>query len=278
MNILVTGATGFIGSKLVLRLNSLGYNVSSYDRTDNPSETLDNIDLLTQRIRGIDVICHLAGVSDPTSPDLYKINVTGTKNLLNTVNKLKQKTKIIFTSTFGVYKVPQKGDVINEDYNIEPRNEYGKTKLMAENLVLSNNKNVVLRLANVYGKNMPSGKHSVVANFIDSIVKNKTLKVFEKDSTRDFLHVDDAVNSFIKALQFHDGGIFNICTGVETSVIELVRIIEDKLGKKAILNFSVSVSGSGYWRGDYSKAREVLNWQPQVDLKDGLTKILDEII
>lgn len=278
MNILVTGATGFIGSKLVLRLNSLNYNVSSYDRTDNPSETLDNIDLLTQRIRGIDVICHLAGVSDPTSPDLYKINVIGTKNLLNTVNKLKQKTKIIFASTFGVYRIPKKGDMISETYPIEPRSEYGKSKLEAERIILSNQKNTVLRFSNVYGSAMLAGKHSVVANFIDSIIKNKTLKVFKKDSTRDFLYVDDAVNSLIKALQFRDGGIFNICTGVETSIIELVRIIEDKLGKKAILDFTVSVSDSGYWRGDYSKAKEVLNWQPQVNLKDGLTKILDEII
>lgn len=272
MNILVTGATGFIGSKLVPRLNSLGYNVSSYDRSSNPSQTLDNTDLLIQRIKRVDVIYHLAGISNPDSLDLFKVNVEGTSNLFNIVNDLNPNAKIIFASTFGVYKIPERGDLIDEEYPVDPRNEYGKSKLGAEKIILSNQKNIVLRFSNIYGPNMVPGRHSVVANFIDSIKNNKKVVIYDKNATRDFLYIDDAVESLVKASEIKVGGVFNICTSEETSMISLVEIIETKLNKKAILDFLVFSEGSGYWRGNYSKAKKNFNWEPKISLSNGLSK------
>lgn len=274
MRILVTGSSGFLGSTLIKRLSG---EVVLYDRNNNSSETLDNKELLKLKLKGIDVVYHLAGISNPKSGDLYKVNVDGTKNLLDAVKELKQNTKIIFSSTFGVYKTPGKGDLIDENYSIGPRNDYGKSKLEAEKLILMNNQNIVFRLSNIYGGGMLSGKHSVIANFIDSIIKDVDLKVFEKDSTRDFLHVDDATDAFIKASTYNGGGIFNICSGVETSIIELIKVIENKLDKKAKLDFSTQVSGSGYWRGKYNKALSILKWKPNIDLKEGISVIIDEI-
>ena len=75
MNILVTGSSGFLGSSLIKKLKD---NVVQYDQNHNSLETLDNIELLKLKLRDIDVV-YLAGISNPNSPDLYNVNVTGTK-------------------------------------------------------------------------------------------------------------------------------------------------------------------------------------------------------
>lgn len=271
MKILVTGSSGFIGSNLIKKLKG---NVIQYDRNNNPLETLDNKELLKLKLKGVDVVYHLAGISNPKSVDLYKINVDGTKNLLNAVKELKQNTKIIYASTFGVYKIPKKGDLIDENYTIEPRNDYGKSKLEAEKLILKNNQNIVFRLSNIYGPEMLPGKHSVIANFIDSILNRKPMKVFEKDTTRDFIYIDDVINVLLKFVDMDISGIFNICSGEETSIMKLIEMIEDKMDKKAILDFSLSTSGSGYWKGDFTKARKRLGWKPKFSLDKGLDKVI----
>lgn len=271
MNILVTGSSGFIGSKLV---NKLNHNIVLYDRKNNFRETLDNIDLLRSKLKGIDVVYHLAGISNPRSPYLFQVNTDGTRNLIQAIKDLKQKTKIIFSSTFGVYKVPKKGDVIDECYPIKPRSMYGKSKLEAEKLLLENDQNVVFRFSNVYGPHMLPGEHSVVANLIDAILNERPARIYEKEATRDFVFIDDVVNSLIRPLNLNVGGVFNICTNNETSIFDLAKNIEKISGRKFIFDFSIVSKGSGYWRGSYKKAEDVLNWRPKIDLNKGLSKIL----
>lgn len=272
MRILVTGSSGFLGSALIKRLNE---DVILYDRDNNISESLDNKKLLKIKLKGVDVVYHLAGINNPKSIDLFKVNVDGTKNLIDAVKELKQNTKIIYASTFGIYKTPKKGDLIDENYPIEPRNDYGKSKLEAEKLILKNNQNIVFRLSNIYGPGMLPGKHSVVANFIDSVFNKKIASVYEKDATRDFIYIDDVIDALIKSLDLEVGGVFNICTGDETSIINLIKIIEKKTVKKFILDFSTISTGSGYWRGSYKKAEKILKWKPRVNINDGISKILN---
>lgn len=273
MRILVTGSSGFIGSSLLKKLKG---KIVLYDRNHDSRETLNNKKLLKKKLIGVDLVYHLAGISNPNSADLYNVNVIGTKNLVDVINSLKQDTKVIFASTFGVYKIPKKGDFINENYPIDSRNEYGKTKIEAEKLILKNNQNIILRFSNIYGQNMPAGQHSVVANFIDSILNQKTVKVLEKNTTRDFIYVDDVVEALVKALSLKNGGIFNICTNKETSIINLIKIIEKETNKKFIIDFSTPLTGSGYWRGNYNKAEKALNWKPRVNIVEGISKIVNE--
>lgn len=271
MKILVTGSSGFLGSSLTSRLNG---DVVLYDQQHDLSESLDNKKLLRSKLKDVNIVFHLAGISDPTSPNLNNVNVDGTRNLIEAITTLKQETKIIFASTFGVYKIPQKGDLINENHLTIPRNAYGKSKLEAEKIILSNPENIVLRFSNIYGPNMVPGRHSVVTNFIDSIKNNKKVIIYDKNATRDFLYIDDAVESLIKASEVKVGGVFNICSGEETSIIELIKIVEKKMGKKAILDLSNPFQNSGYWRGDYSKAKDILNWNPKINLNIGLLKTI----
>lgn len=278
MKILVTGSSGFVGSNLVSRLNRTKHKVITYDVCRNKLETLSNINLLKRKLKGIDIVYHLAGISSPDSPDLFKVNVEGTFNLVNILNDLNSNAKIIFASTFGVYKIPEKGDYVNEKYQIDPRNEYGKSKFDAEKIILSSKRNMVFRFSNIYGPNMSAGRHSVVANIIDSAFYNKIVKVYEMDTTRDFLYVDDAVDSLVKAAKYDDGGIFNVCTGVETSISDLIRVIEIKTDRKIKLDLSAHTSDGGYWKGDNSKIRRILKWHPRTNLGKGISNIVDKKI
>lgn len=275
MKILVTGSSGFLGSNLIKRLDG---EIVEFDMNHNKSETLDNTKLLKNKLNGVDLVYHLAGISNPQSPELYKVNVLGTKNLISAINQLNQDTKVIFASTFGVYKIPKKGEIVDEGYPINPRNEYGKSKLEAEKIILSNPKNIVMRFSNVYGPGMSPGRHSVIANFIDAIVFDKELEINDEKASRDFLYIDDLIDALVLSLKSNESGIYNICSGEETEILKLISMIEEITNKKAKVKINNNCQDSGNWRGSFAKAEKAFGWEPKVKIKKGLSKTISNII
>ncbi len=304
---LVTGGAGFIGSNLVRRLY-YDYKCSEVYVIDNLySSSLDNIiDLLDEGSvkfynidlscskylnkvfpRNIDVIFHLAAVTgleevekDPITA--FKSNVIATMNILDAAVNHSVKT-IIYASSAAVYGEPHNLPV-KEDHKINPANLYGYTKYFGEILLKYYNlkyrlNTIVLRYFNVYGPRMKGGPYaSVIHNFIVSLSKNLRPVIFgDGKQTRDFIYVDDVVEASIRSIDLEGFNIFNIGSGVETSILDLLNMISSILGQKNISPIYKPRRRHEIYRikADISKAREILNWSPKVPLEDGIRRTIE---
>lgn len=275
--ILITGASGFIGSHLIKKLKTNeDIKLKLLSRT---KKTLFNINLLQKSVVGCDVIVHLAGITNSNDEDLFKVNVLGTVNLLEVVKRNKPSCKIIFPSTFAVYRTPKKSEIITEEFNILPRNKYGLSKKICEELLeyYSHNfniKSVVLRISNIYGLDAKPFKHSVIATFLEQITLDQPLTINgDGKATRDFIYIDDVISAICNAIfkkNIDSFSIFNICSGQQVSLNELVNILEKITSKKIIKVYNNLSLNEGYWCGDYKKAKKVLGWIPKVNIVDGL--------
>lgn len=257
-NILITGGLGYIGSHISVLLLNLNYNIIVIDNLSNTTyDIYDNIcnitnkqftlytyditdKLLLQTVfekHSIDSIIHLAGlksVNDSiTNPlNYYNNNVTGTIILL-ILMKLYNVNNIIFSSSATVYK--PSNNVLTEESLTEPINPYGHTKLMVEQIMKDSNLNcTILRYFNPIG-NHPSGSignfngNNLVPKIYEAIRGNKPLHIFGNDYNtpdgtclRDYIHVMDLADAHIYVLNCKGYNVYNVGTGIGTSVLQLV--------------------------------------------------------
>jgi len=205
VKILVTGSSGYVGTNLCNRLEEEGIDYIPFDlREGNDIRNLEGL----ERINEVDFIYHLAAqVGVPQCEEYpleaYEINVRGTFNVLNL------DAKVLFTSSFAAMK---------------PDSVYGLTKLVGEKLVLDAG-GTVLRLSNVYGgPNFFEEKDTVISRFIRAKQEGRKAEIYgDGRQTRDFIHVDDVVDSLIEARDCD--GLHNVCTGERTSILELAEMV-----------------------------------------------------
>lgn len=253
----ITGASGFIGRALIDKFETDGVKYRVIDRIHN----------LSDQVGDCTAMIHLGSINDSSSPDIQMANVEYTQSLIGV---LPADCILIFTSSFAVYKTPSKDEIITEDYPTDPRNRYGQTKLEAEKFIERSGLNAwILRLSNAYGSGMPPFKHSVVATFNELIKQDKELTIDGDGSqTRDFLNVEDVVLAINLCLKQESTGvqILNICSGVETSLNNLVQKLSQKQHKKPKLKYNTAadMTTAGYWKGDWSKAHKLLGWKPTI--------------
>ena len=263
----VTGAKGFIGQRLVERLKKMGFKVKTIN-------SLENINLPKNSM----IVFHLAAVTNPKADpyELNKVNYFGTKNLLKKVLRDCPDAVFIFPSTFGVYRTPNEDEVIKENYPKNPTNDYGKSKLKAEDMVQKfsdqfNLKVRILRLSNVYGPN----SSSVITRWLKAIKNNEQITLTgDSNQSRDFIYIDDVVKALIlSATQKLEQKsiVLNICTGEDISLKQLLDFML-KIAKVRIkiLNERGNLSNVGFFKGDFSLAYKLLKWTPKVTLKKGL--------
>lgn len=274
--ILVTGAGGLLGLHLVKILRRRrDINLKIFDRRKH---SLEKPEILSNLVKNCEVIFHLAAVNSPNDPDVFKVNVLGTSNLLDALVINKVNCQIIFPSTFGVYKTPVSGQKIDENFEVYPRNRYGISKFLSEELIRlysgDSIKSRILRISNVYGPGDRPGR-SAVANFFEKIKKGEAIEVYGNGlQTRDFIYLDDVVRAMINSM---DAGLknnvvtLNVCSGEETSINKLIEFIEKICNKTVKIKYKEpNKSGLGYWRGDNNKAKKLLNWAPKISLEKGL--------
>jgi len=298
MKILVTGGCGFIGSNLIPMLRKGGHTVRVLDNLSAGSpEVLDDqeIDLLVGDIRnqkiiqeavsGMDAVIHLAAhtnvIDSISNPEFdFEVNARGTFNLLLASREENIKKFVLASSNAPIGKTDPP---IDESKAPKPMSPYGASKLAGEGYcsVFYHSygiNTVVLRFANVYG---PYSYHkgSVVAKFIKEIVKNYEITIYgDGDQTRDFVYVEDLCRAIMEGLNVECGGeTFQIATGKETSVGELVNCLKELMkDTKFKINYVPQRNGEiikNY--SNISKANQVLNWNPEVELKEGLLKTID---
>ena len=305
MRILVTGGAGFIGSHTVDHLLAEGVEVVVLDnlrsgRLENIKQHVNKRNfrfvrgdirdphLVRDLVSDVDAIIHLAAlVSVPESikdPALtYAINVNGTLNLLKASVDFGIK-RFVYASSCAVY-----GDAenlpIKEDYPPKPLSPYASSKLTAEDYVQKYNRNfgletVCLRYFNVYGpRQIYSDYSGVITRFINRLTNGLPLVIFgDGEQTRDFVYVTDVAEANILALKHAKaiGEIFNIGSGVATSVNQLANMLLEFAGKRSLETVH-SEPRKGDIRhsvADISKAKGKLGFVPKVSLKDGLKRIL----
>jgi UDP-glucose 4-epimerase len=301
MKTLVTGCAGFIGSHLADKLLEQGYEVIGIDcftdyypraiKEANISNALknNNFKLIEENILNmekfpdVDYVFHLAAqagvrASWGKSFELYtRNNIEATQKLLE-FYKDREIQKFVYASSSSVYgdaELPMK-----EDSLLKPVSPYGVTKLAGENLCYLYWKNynvstVSLRYFTVYG---PRQRPDMATHkFVKAIFKAEEITVFgDGTQTRDFTFVDDAVEATMLAAN-NDvvGEVFNVGGGTRISVNELIEEIEKLIGKKAKTKYIEKQEGDvRNTLADVTKAREILNWNPKIDIYYGLKEYI----
>ena len=307
MRALVTGGAGFIGSNLVDALVSRDHEVTVLDdlstgKRENlhpamaagaelieadmrdPSAVQDVVDRAEP-----EVVFHLAAqidvrksAADPAAD--ARINVEGTINLLQAV-RAAGVPRLVNTSTGGA--VYGEGRIVPapEDHPVAPEAPYGQSKFAAEGYCelfgrLHGVSTISLRYGNVYGPRQdPLGEAGVIAIFCGRLAEGERPIVFGDGlQTRDYIHVDDVVTANLAAAESDASGPFNIGTGVETTVLQLV----EALAPHATAPFEPDhrPERPGEVRRialDCTRAREVLGWEARVALEDGITQTLESV-
>jgi UDP-glucose 4-epimerase len=296
MRILVTGGCGFIGSHIADAYIKLGHNVSIIDNLStgeiqnlNPRAQFFEKDIGDKTIENIfkkeqfDIINHHAAqINVRTSVDdpLFdaRVNIMGSLHLINLAIKYRVK-RFIFASSGGtVYGEPDRFP-ITEDFTINPNSPYGISKATVERYLvffagLYNLDYVILRYSNVYGpRQISKSEAGVISIFIEQILHNKKCIVFgDGTQIRDYVCVDDVVKANIAALDC-ESDIFNIGTGIETGVNDLIDILSEIIGKQVDYVYDAPRPGDIFKNVvDASKAASKISWVPQITLKQGIKK------
>jgi UDP-glucose 4-epimerase len=289
----VTGGAGFIGSHVVDALLARWDEVHVLDdfsrgKRENVPEGVHvhEADIRTDSGQVFDevrpeVCFHLAAQADVRvsveRPDFdAEVNVVGTLHVLEAARK--HGTKIVFSSTGGAIYGECEGPA-REDHPRAPLAPYGVSKLAGEEYIAAYNRlygaaHVSLRYGNVYGPRQdPKGEAGVVAIFMNRLREGEAPQIFgDGTQTRDYLYVGDVVAATLAAAD-HPGGVLNVGTGAETSVLELYERIQRVAGVEREPEFAEARPGE-LQRSvlDASRAKRELGWEPQHSLDEGLAE------
>ena len=296
-NILVTGGAGFIGSNLVDRLSqenrvtvldnlfsgSLSNLEKSKDRISFVKGDVLDKTLLKDIVAEVEFVFHLAAhvgnirsIEDPFFD--MDVNIRGILNLLEACQNSNIK-RLVYSSSGAIFG-EAKYLPIDEDHPLNPESPYGVSKLTAEKYCFAFYKvhgvpTTALRYFNVYGPRQDASEYAnAIAIFFGRIREGKPLTIFgDGKQTRDFLFVEDVVTANILAATHPAavGEIFNIATGRENSVEQLVSIINQISGKENKVIYADARAGEvRHSRATIEKAQRILGYNPQTNLKEGL--------
>lgn len=296
--VLVLGSLGLIGSALINSLKESVYECIPcdvrYEEKHYYHGDIRDYNKIEDLVHSCDGVVHLAAISriewGERSPELCRsINVEGTRNIINACLSSKRSPWLIFASSREVYGTQQIFPV-TEDCVLNPRNHYARTKLEAESLIedaclTQNLKAFIVRFSNVYG-GMYDHIDRVIPAFCLGSIYDRTLAVNGKDCIYDFTHIRDVVDGIIKVMSFliQEKDLkrllkIHFTTSKPTSLLNLAELIINISRSKSNINicgqrdFCVSK-----FYGDYSKAKSLLHWAPQVMLEDGLKSMIQEIL
>lgn len=307
--VLVTGAGGFIGSRLVQKLVESGAKVSAFVRytsrpefgnlTFLPPEIFQQIKIIRgdledhaavdKAVEGVDLVFHLGAlISIPYSyvhpVENVRTNILGTLNVLEACRH--RDVKLIHTSTSEVYgsalRVP-----IDEEHPLQAQSPYAASKIGSDKLVESYYRSfgvqsVTVRPFNTYGPGQSN--RAVIPTIITQALTSNQIHLGNLTTRRDFTYLDDTVEGFFKAASSGkwDGQVYNLGTGFEVTIGDVAQQIFDylKIQPEIIIDQNrIRPEKSEVLRlvSDNRKARQALRWQPRVNLGEGLAATVEWI-
>ncbi len=306
MKYLVTGGAGFIGSNLVKKLLEMNEDVRILDNfatgkrenilplINNPHLTIIEGDLrsfhiVRTAVKGVDYILHQGAlpsvprsINDPITTN--DVNILGTLNILEAAKEFGVK-RVICASSSSIYGNSETLPKV-ETMPVNPMSPYALTKYAQERYCqiyynLYGLETVALRYFNVFGPNQdPTSQYSaVIPKFIKLMSENKEPVIFgDGTQSRDFTYVDNVVYANLLACNAEKaaGEVINIACGESYTLRELVKMINEILGKNIEPKFDPERSGDvkHSWAG-IDKAKELLGYGVKVDFKEGLARTID---
>lgn len=301
MRFLVTGGAGFLGAALSNRLCRDGHQVRVIDdlSAGDPDRLHDDV-LFTRGdvsdrpklwtlLQDVDCVYHLAARVLVSESILYprqynEVNVGGTVSVMEAMRDAGVR-RVVFTSSGAVYG-EQATQPVREDHQPNPQSPYAVSKLAAEYYVrtigaLWGIETVILRVFNAYGpgQRLSPSHPPVVPRFLQQGRQGGSLVIFGGGGqTRDFVYVDDVVEALVAASDAADVDrrIINVGSGHETSINELAALVAEAVGREVeVLHSPAESGGVARLCADISAARQLLGYQPQVDLSQGLRWTLE---
>jgi len=291
MKIIITGGAGFIGKHLVNYLLHKGNVITIFDNFSNSEENsmgyfikngvkvingdIRKFEEILKETENQDILIHLAAkisVSESilNPSETFEVNVDGTKNVLEACKKNNVK-KIIIASSAAVYGEGSSGMKLRESTKTNPISPYGKSKLVMEQEIRKNNINcIILRFFNIFGIGQTSEYAGVITKFIEMISTNKPLEIFgDGMQTRDFVSINDVVESIYDAIKNGKNGTYNIASGKAITINELAEFMIS-LSKKdlEIHHISEKHGDIRHSEADISLAREKIGYLPKLKLDE----------
>jgi len=307
MKVLITGGSGFIGSHLVEKMISEGFDVRILDqqkKLDNIKNLLPNpriefvegdirnYDACKKAVNGCDFVSHLAALisvdhSIQEPRPFWDVNVGGTFNLIDaSLNaKIKRFQYMSSCEMLGHIEYPNKATENWPTYI--PRSPYAASKLAAETYCNSYHITydfpvVITRAFNVFGpKQNPGSRGAVIAKFITTILQNQVPTIYgDGEQSRDWTFVKDIVDGIFKAINSDrtEGETIHLCSGIDRKVKDIAEKVIEICGKNGKIKPVFIKERSGELRrscGDYTKAKKLINWEPKVKFEDGLKLTLE---
>jgi nucleoside-diphosphate-sugar epimerase len=288
--ILITGGNGYLGSHLAEALKKSGAKVYILDlsgKNDEYEFTVDicdkmNLEQIVEKVKP-HIIYHLAAVlnrerSFEHHHQIMNVNYFGTINLLQALQRIEYE-QFIFTSSSEIYG--NNTAPFHEDQLPDPCSPYSLSKIFAEQAIKAfsniNGKNfTILRLFNFMGSNMPG--EFFTSQLICSLQNNIPFNMTGGEQIRDYLYVDDVVSALILAAENEKSinEVFNVCSGVGTSLKDLVVKFKNKFNKDCPVNFGkLPYRKNEIWNmaGDNLKIRNNLGYQPRYSLDEAIDLI-----
>lgn len=293
MKIFVTGGAGFVGRHLAEFLLKKGFAVTIFDNFSNSDKkSISRIvdlgakvidgdimdrDNLTLAIKNHEVVIHLAAkisvddsIRDPIGT--FRVNVDGTKNVLISCDK-NQVRKLIVASSAAVYGDSLPGIKLTEKSIMNPISPYGESKVLMEQEIekfASKHKIdcIILRFFNIYGVGQSTEYAGVITKFIKKISMDEPLEIFGNGTqTRDFVAVEDVVDSIYAAILNGKNGTYNIASGKAFTIKDLAEMMISLSGKDLEIRYLEPRKGDiEHSQADISLAKKELKYFPKFEL------------
>ena len=302
MNIVITGGSGFVGSYLCEKLINDGHEIIVVDNlltgsTENINHLMhnENFSFIEHDVQNhieienkVDYVLHFASAASPKAYTEHPVNTlkAGSVGTINTLGLAKKHdAEYLLASTSEVYGDPLISPQTEEYWgNVNPNGErsmYDEAKRFAEAAVATYSrsydlKTKIVRIFNTYGPRMQLNDGRVVTNFIVQALKNENITIYGDGSqTRSFSYVEDTVAGIISLMNSSEYDVFNIGNPNEMTVGQLAeKIIELTDSTSEIKYLELPNDDPKQRKPDITKAKTKLNWEPKVNLENGLTKTI----